>query len=63
MTASTATPGFTSRIASWFSTDRHGRQVAYYWGCGRAIRVGLAKAQEWAAGDLATVLPSHPING
>lgn len=63
--AEVPTPGYAVRLSIFFTTDGRGRQVAYRysWAAMRAIRVPLADALIWKAGDMASVLPCHPIKG
>lgn len=59
------TPGYNSRIAIFFQSDKNGRKLAYYWsgrcGYGRAIRMSLKNAEMFVAQDLADLLPGHPL--
>lgn len=61
--AEAPTPGYAVRLTIFFATDRLGRQVAYRfsWAAMRAIRVPLADALIWKAGDMAAVIPGHPL--
>lgn len=62
-TAVTKTPGYNTRLAIWFATTRTGRRVAYYFSFAamRAIRVPIADAEFWIAGDLADQTCGHPL--
>lgn len=59
--STTHTPGFSKRITVWFDTDRKGRQLAYYWSCGRALRLPLADAKAFVAADEANLISGHPM--
>jgi hypothetical protein len=59
----TKTPGFNCRLDIFFTTDRRGRKIAYYysWAAQRAIRMPLADAEIFVATDAADLLPGHPF--
>jgi hypothetical protein len=56
------TPGYRVRLMIFFKVEGETR-VAYRWSplAMRAIRVPLADALLWKAGDLADVIPGHPL--
>jgi hypothetical protein len=58
------TPGYNCRLMIYFAVQGETR-VAYRWSprAMRAIRVPLADALIWKAGDMADVLPYHPLKG
>lgn len=62
-TATIKTPGYNTRLGIWFATDRKGRRVAWHfcWRAQRAIRVSVADAELWIAGDLADQTCGHPL--
>lgn len=57
----TKTPGYDIRLTIWFDTDRKGRQVAYRWSAGRALRMSLADAKAFVAADEADLISGHPM--
>jgi len=59
----TNTPGYTSRLAIWFSTDRNGKRRAYHYS-GRQMRafpISAAKAELLIAQGLADHIDGHPF--
>lgn len=63
MTTTQNTPGYNTRIAIFFTTDRNGRKVAYRWSGMqvRAFRMQLAEAELLVATEAATLLDGHPL--
>jgi len=51
------------KVEVWFTTDKHGRPVAYRWSRMqfRSFRIGLDEARNLVATEQAIVLPGHPF--
>lgn len=58
---SAPTPGYSHRLAIWFTTIKGGRRRAWYWAYGRAFPVPLADAELFIAQDQADQTCCHPL--
>jgi hypothetical protein len=59
----TKTPGYNTRLAIYFQTDRNGKRRAYRWS-GMQLRsfpVSAANAELWIAQDLADEIDGNPL--